>query len=332
MEFKVLIIGSDINAYYMARCYHELYNRKIDIICKSRMGFTSYSNITNIIIEPNLWDSDTFVNVLKKYALDNDYDNTKILLIGTNDFYVRLIVENKQELSKYFCFNYPTVDIVNNVLIKENFYLAYKDSNLDLPKTVIYKCLSNNIPNWDTFPMILKPGDGFLYHKHEFEGMKKVYKIYSNDELVNSIKEIEASGYDGNLILQEFIPGGDDALFDSIFYCNSKGKAELATFAQIALQERTKTAVGNCTVLINGFDEHGYKEEVVDKLKDFLESVNYTGFAEFDLKYDYRDKKYKVLEINPRQARSSYYLTFCGYNLVKYLIDDVIYRTRLCVN
>lgn len=328
MEFKILIVGSDINAYYMARCYHELYNRKVDIICKSRMGFTSYSNITNVIIEPNLWESDTFVDVLKKYALDNDYNNTKILLIGTNDFYVRLIVENKNELSKYFCFNYPTIDIVNNVLIKENFYLAYKDSDLDLPKTVIYKCLSNDIPKWDTFPMILKPGDGFLYHKHEFDGMKKVYKIYSNDELVDSIKEIEASGYDENLILQEFIPGGDDALFDSIFYCNSKGKVELATFAQIALQERTKTAVGNCTVLINGFDEHGYKEEIVDKLKNFLQSINYTGFAEFDLKYDYRDKKYKVLEINPRQARSSYYLTFCGYNLVKYLIDDVIYNKK----
>lgn len=326
MDFKVLIIGSDINAYYMARCYHELYNKKVDLICKSIMGFTSYSNITNVIIEPNLWNSDTFVSILKKYAIDNDYSNTKILLIATNDFYVRLIAENKQELSKYFCFNYPNIDIVNNLLIKENFYLAYKDSILDLPKTIIYKCLVDEIPEWNEFPMILKPGDGFLYHKHEFNGMKKVYKVHSNEELANSIKEIEASGYDGNLILQEFIPGGDDALFDSVFYCNSKAQAELATFAQIALQERTITAIGNCTVLVNGFDEHGYKEEVVDKLKTFLESINYTGFAEFDLKYDYRDKKYKVLEINPRQARSSYYLTYCGYNLVKYLIDDVIYN------
>lgn len=327
MNFSTLIIGSDINAYYMARCYHELYNKKVDIICKERMGFTYYSSITNIIIEQDLWKSDVFVKTLVDYALSHDYQNTKILLIGTNDFYVRLIVENSDELSKYFYFNYPKLDIINNLLIKENFYLAYKDSTLDLPKTYIYKCLSNqDIPIWDEFPMILKPGDGFLYHKHEFAGMKKVYKIYSNDELLKSIREIEASGYDGNLILQEFIPGGDDALFDSIFYCNSKGKAELMTLAQIALQERTKTAIGNCTVLINGFDEHGFDEVLVNKLKNFLESINYTGFAEFDLKYDYRDKKYKVLEINPRQARSSYYLSYCGYNLVKYLIDDVIFN------
>ena len=31
----------------------------------------------------------------------------------------------------------------------------------------------------------------------------------------------------------------------------------------------------------------------------------------------------EVLEINPRQARSSYYLTGCGYNLVQYLMDDL---------
>jgi D-aspartate ligase len=156
--------------------------------------------------------------------------------------------------------------------------------------------------------------------------MSKVYKIRSFQELLRVIKKIEDSGYAENLIIQEFIPGDDSALYDAVFYCGTDKKVKLMAFAQIGLQEHTHTGVGNATVLVSGFDEHGYKEELVHKMKDFLEKIGFQGFAEFDLKYDSRDGKYKVFEINPRQARSSYYLAAGGHNLVKYLVDDLVYK------
>ena len=42
------------------------------------------------------------------------------------------------------------------------------------------------------------------------------------------------------------------------------------------------------------------------------------------MKFDRRSGTYKVLEMNPRQARCAYYLTACGHNLVKYLVDDLL--------
>ena len=89
------------------------------------------------------------------------------------------------------------------------------------------------------------------------------------------------------------------------------------------MQEHTPTGIGNCTVLVNGYSEYGNIDVTVEQLKKFLEKIKYTGFAEFDLKYDPRDHKYKVLEINPRQARSSYYLTALGHNLIEYLAEDL---------
>src|SRR5699024_5129461 len=38
------------------------------------------------------------------------------------------------------------------------------------------------------------------------------------------------------------------------------------------------------------------------------------------------DGKFKVFEVNIRQGRSSYYLTQCGYNIAKIIVDDVIYH------
>jgi len=328
-NIKVLIIGTDINAYYMSRCYHELTGKKVDLIGKAPMAFTSVSKITNIQIEENLWDSKEFVEILIEYA-KKQKNSEKILLIGTNDNYVKLISENKSLLEKYYVFNYPDINIVNNLLVKETFYETYKNMGLDMPETLIYKCNQNDNINkikehFKEYPIIIKPSDGVEYHKLDIV-LDKVYKVYNEKELEEVILKIEKAGYNNNLIIQEFIPGDDSALFDSIFYVGKNKKAQIATFAQIGLQEHTPTGIGNCTVLVNGFDEHGYKEELVYKLKEFLEKIGYQGFAEFDMKYDSRDGKYKVLEINPRQSRSGYYVCAAGHNLVEYLIDDLIYN------
>ena len=324
-KIKILIIGTDINAYYMSRCYHELTGEKADIIGNRAIPYTT---ISNSIIISNFNDKDIFRNSLMEYGEKNKEYN--ILLIATSDLYVKMVAEEKELLQKYFIFNYPNIDIINNLLIKENFYKIYKNMGLDMPITEIYHCNQNDSINkikdkFKEYPIIIKPSDGVEYHKLDIV-LDKVYKVYNESELINVIKKIENAGYNKNLIIQEFIPGDDSALFDSIFYVGKNKKAQLATFAQIGLQEHTPTGIGNCTVLVNGFDEHGYKEELIYRLKEFLEKIGYQGFAEFDIKYDIRDGKYKVLEINPRQARSSYYLTATGHNLVEYLIDDLIYN------
>lgn len=327
MDFKVVIIGSDINAYYMARCYHEEYHKKAHLIAKEPMHFTDFSNILTIEYHENLWEKETFLEAINNFADKNK--NIKIILIPSNDFYVRLIIENKKELRKNLLFHDLDYNLLNNLLIKDNFYKNFANSELDFPNTYIYDCSSKkDICKKDLkgfkYPIIIKPGDGVAYYKAKFAGQAKVYKVNDFNEIKETINKITQAGYNKNLIIQEFIPGGDDKLFDSIFYCDKNHKAQLASFAQIGLQEHTHTGIGNCTVLVNGYCQYdGYMKQI-EKMKKFLENNNYCGFAEFDLKYDERDQKFKVFEINPRQARSSYYLSACGYNLVKYLVDDLI--------
>jgi D-aspartate ligase len=329
MNFSVLILGSDINAYHMARSHHEAYGKKVDMLGKDFLGVTEFSQIINFTKIDNFGQADVFVKTLNAYAQKSISE--KIVLVATSDSWVRLLVENKDLLDKKFVHNYPSLELINNLLVKENFYNTY-GLTLDIPKTFIYSCTKKTgleqFENSWVYPIVLKPSDGVEYHKKHFADQAKVYKIHSFSDLQKIISNIENSGYAGGLIIQEFVPGGDEALCDVMMYSNSKGKVELATFAQIGLQERTPTGVGNCTVLVNGFNEFKDEQEieaVVSKLKNFLESINYTGFAEFDLKYDSRDGSFKIFEINPRQARSSYYMTACGYNIIESLVDDLIF-------
>lgn len=325
MMHNVVLLGSDMNVYYMARCYYEKFEEPVDVIATEPIRFTEHSAIVNIEYHSDLKTSEGFVKALTEYG-EKHMEGGKSLLIPCHDVYVRLLVENEEALKPYYIFNCPSYEIVDSFLIKETFYKKYADSGLPFARTIYYDCSepkTEMIPSDIYFPLIIKPSNAIEYGKHPFEGQPKVFKATTPDNAINFINKVKASGYTGTLLVQEFIPGDDSCLFDSVFYVNSKGKAELASFAQIGLQEHGPSAIGNCTVLINGYNQYGNTKETVEKLKAFLESIHYTGFAEFDLKYDSRDNTFKVMEINPRQARSSYYLCALGHNLISCLMEDL---------
>jgi len=328
-DFDVLLIGTDINAYFMARNFHEEYGIVVNVIGKVAMGFTSYSTICDVQIEPDLWNDDVFCRRLAEFGKRR---NKKIILVGTNDTYVRMIVENAEFLREWYLFNYVEKSLLDTLLLKEEFYKVYEDSNLHIPKTYFYSCKKQGLDLAEVkrldFPLIVKPSDSVKWYNHEYPGQAKVYKPESLSELEKIVSDVEAAGYDGGLIIQEYIAGDDSHLFDSMFYCSKDGVPRLQTFAQIGLQEHSPTGIGNCTVLVNGYNQFENTAEIIDELVKFMVNINYTGIAEFDLKYDPNRKKFYVLEINPRQARSSYYLTACGHNLAKYLVDDLVHGKR----
>lgn len=322
-DFSVVLVGNDANAYYMARNFHEEYGIKCHVLGRIPMLFTSMSNIINLRIVPDLNKNDIFLDTVINLA--KKINQEKIILVGCNDDYVSLIIKNSKVLSKYYLFNYTNELLLNKIVNKEEFYKNFKDMGLDFPKTYFYDSEKNyNFLKTFRYPIIIKPSNVIAYH--QTNDLDKVYKSNTEEETINIIKKIRSAGYKDKLIIQEFIPGDDSRLFDCVFYVSSQKKVWLQSFGQIGLQEHTRTGIGNLTVVINGYNEFHNTDIIKDKLKKFLEDIEFNGICEFDLKYDVRDNTFKVFEINPRQARSSYYLTKCGYNLTKYLVDDLVYH------
>lgn len=320
MDFEILIAGTDANAYYMARCYHELTGRRARLLGKSPLPFTAFSDILTIKYDENIWDENGFLDAVYKLKIPDK----KTLLISSNETYAGFIAKNAERLREMgYVFNYPDIKIINTFMYKESFYKTYADSILNLPRTEYYDCSAvSEVPSDFSFPMIVKPSNVIEYNHLSFEGKNKIYKIYSQQELENTVRLITDGGYRDRLILQDYIPGDDSRLFDAVAYCDRNGRLKMLSFAQIGLQEHTRAMVGNAAVLINGRNPFGGTESIAADIKKFLEDIGYCGFAEFDLKYDERDGRFKVLEINARQGRCSYYICSLGCNPVKILAED----------
>ena len=325
MDFSVLIIGTDANAYYLARCYHELFGKKAALVGTKPLPFTRYSDILQVRYFDDLWEEIGFLNAV--FLCKKELGDKKTLLIASNETYAGFIAKNREKLAaENFVFNYPEAEIINTLMYKETFYKTYADSVLALPQTAYYDCANGKeLPQFSQYPIIVKPSNVIAYNHLSFAGKNKIYKVENAEELAQTVRLIRNGGYRDTLILQEFIPGDDSYLFDAVVYCDRNKKARMVTLAQIGLQEHTRNMVGNAAVLINGRNPFGGTKELTARLTGFLESIGYRGFAEFDLKYDRRDQMFKVLEINARQGRCSYYITPLGRNPVKLLTDDLIF-------
>ncbi len=174
------------------------------------------------------------------------------------------------------------------------------------------------------WPLVLKPASSIEYWKHPFDGMKKVYVADDEAAAEKTVRAIFASGYGQALIAQAFIPGADDGMRVLTAYCDQNAKVKMLCLGHVLLEEHTPKALGNHAAVITEDNR-----PLMDSLAHFLEAIGYTGFANFDIKYDPRDGQYKVFEINLRQGRSNYYVTGAGCNLARLVVEDRIYGRDL---
>ncbi|MBR3792226.1 MAG: ATP-grasp domain-containing protein, partial [Clostridia bacterium] len=220
---------------------------------------------------------------------------------------------------------YSDYDFLEELMDKEKFYALCEKHGIDYPKT--YICTARDYENVNVHfdaPYILKPANQVEYYKHKFEGQKKVFKIDTKEELEDVIKKVYAAGYTDNMIVQDFLPGDDTYLRVLTSYSDKNGKVKMMCLGHVLLEEHTPYGIGNHAVIITE-----YEPELMEKFKVLLEEIGYKGFSNFDIKYDYRDKKYKAFEINTRQGRSNFYVTGSGHNIAELLVEDFIYNNPI---
>lgn len=321
--FVPVLLGSDMNAYGMARSFHEEYGIKSLVLGRAALTATSNSKILEIREIPNLNEQAVFLPAVLKIA--EEFKGRKLLLLACGDDYAKLIIHNKEELSKHFSVPYIDQSLMERVILKENFYKICEQYNFAYPKTTLCTYETKDSFEIDfSYPIIIKASNSVAYWNCSFPGKKKVFVAHDEAEKNAIIDAIYKSTYKDNLTIQEFIPGDDSYMRVLNAYVGKDGKVKLMSLGNPILEEHSPEGIGSYAAIINTFDE-----ALLDKVRAFLEDIGYTGFANFDMKYDERDGEYKLFEINLRNGRSSYYVSASGHNLMKYVTEDHIYNKEL---
>ncbi|WP_312355223.1 carboxylate--amine ligase [Aminipila sp.] len=317
-KFIPLLFAGDINVYSVARAFHEEYGIKPFVYGKYPTGPCYKSKIMHYSANPRADEQDTFLELVLGFA--NDHKDQEILLVGCGDSYVQLISANKDRLPENVIAPYIPIDMMNNLIHKEKFYDMCEKAGVDYPNTFVHKKeLGHDFRLPFEAPFIIKPSNGIEYWRNPFATQKKVYKADTRQELDEILDDIYGAGYEDSIIIQDFIPGDDTFMRVLTNYSDKNGKVKMMCLGHVLLEEHTPHGIGNHAVIIT---EHN--ETVEAQFKQLLESMTYIGFSNFDIKYDTRDGKYKVFEINTRQGRSNFYVTGAGANVAKCLVEDYI--------
>lgn len=321
MKYKIIILGTDNNAYAFARSVH-MYNGDTSLLLGTkRLTYTDRSKILNVRVYEN-FDDTGFVAGIKKFLEETaeELKDYKKILIPCSDGYVKLVAENREFLEKHFLFNVVDKKLQEKLENKIDFYKICEEYNLAYPKTYIVNSVEEFKKLNLTYPIAIKPNDSVLYAKIHFPDKKKAYKSLDFNESQKIISDMIEAGYNKEIIIQDFIPGGPEKMGVLNAYVNKNGHVTMLAFARCVLDEVLPTQIGNYNALISENNDELYKS-----VQEFLEKINYRGFANFDFKYDERTNSYKVFEINLRQGRSSFYVTGAGLNMAEILIKDLIY-------
>lgn len=318
VDFIPVLLGTETNVYNMSRAFFEKYGVRSHAYGRYPLAQTAYSDFITVHSDPDFTDPETFVRILNHDA--SLFTGSRAILLSCGDSYTRLLAVVKDRLDPVYipvCPEYEDVDAMNS---KVRLYSYCEQAGIPYPATVLIE--GPDIPDLPFgLPLVLKPDDADDYYAHPFEGQKKAFIINEYPELLQAAADTYAAGYSGTMIIQEFIPGGDDNMRVVNGYKRTDGSLALLSMGQPILEDYFPMAIGNYNVILTGGDDAVY-----DKVESLLKAVPYVGYFNLDLKYDPRDGEFKVFDFNPRMGRSSYYVTLAGHNLGECVVNDVIYH------
>ena len=316
MTFNAIILGTDHNSYSVARSFNEAFDKK-PIVAGSAVLVPFYkSKIADIYTEKNFSSDDgVFVQTLNKIAKARPEED--FIFFAPTESYVDLLVRNAKDFDFSFHIPYPEKDMAEKLLMKSEFYKILEEIGLSYPRTFLADRENFKDLNLDG-ELFLKADEYDDFIGSDIKIKQKGYHVKDKAEAIRILENIYDSDYQGHIIVQEFIYGGQGTEYSLNGYRSKDGKVSMV-LARNLLSDMRPMWVGNHLVQVDHDDSQMYA--IAEKI---VASLDYQGLFNFDFKKDAKSGKVYTLEMNIRQGRTFYYSTLAGVNLIKIATEDMI--------
>ena len=316
MTFNAIILGTDHNSYSVARSFNEAFDKK-PIVAGSAVLVPFYkSKIADIYTEKNFSSDDgVFVQTLNKIAKARPEED--FIFFAPTEHYVDLLVRNAKDFDFSFHIPYPDPEEAAKLLMKSEFYKILEKIGIAYPRTFLAD--RENYKDLDLDgELFLKADEYDDFIGSDIKIKQKGYHVKDKAEAIKILENIYDSDYQGHVIVQEFIYGGQGTEYSLNGYRSKDGKVSMV-LARNLLSDMRPMWVGNHLVQVDHDDRGMYA--IAEKI---VASLDYQGLFNFDFKKDAKSGKVYTLEMNIRQGRTFYYSTLAGVNLIKIATEDMI--------
>ena len=282
-----LVVGGNLNGLTIAR---SLGRRGVPVWVASppNVRLASFSRYTRRTLTWPAGDDEAQVEYLLDVAVQNNLDQWA--LFPTSDESAALLSRYHSKLSRRFRVSAPTWNILRWAYDKRLTYRLAADNHVDYP-TTFYPLRDTDLESVNCdFPVILKPAIHASINRLTED---KAWRVSNREELLAKYREARELMPADLILVQEMIPGGGEAQFSYAALC-SDGKPIASLTARRTRQYPID--FGYSSSFVETLDV----PEIVAPSERLLKAIRYTGIVEVEYKFDARNGRYKLLDINPR--------------------------------
>jgi D-aspartate ligase len=239
----------------------------------------------------------------------------RAVLFPAGDDYVPILSQHAERLSEWFIVAATPWEKLQPLSSKEEQVLAAWRFGVDTPRTAFVRDsgdLDEAVADV-TFPALLKSAEPMVLRR---SFGKKAIRVETPADLRRLYEPLDGLGV---MLLQEFIPGGDDRVVGSGWYLNADS-VPLAQFTWHKLRQHPRT-FGE-----GRFGESVWVPSVAESCLGFYQGLGLTGIFGGEFKQDPRDGRYKLMEVNTRFCLSHGFARMVGVNIAYVAYRDAIGR------